>query len=101
MILPKPFDAIKIVQRILNKNGRVYFLMTLFENRGYLERFIEKVKPYLKYISSVDFGKITYESEFDKLMMDSGLKILEKRRCMGSIFQKIFKIYMIETESVN
>lgn len=97
MILPRPYDALKIAQRVLNKGGKIYFLMTLFENKGYFEKIIELVKPYLKYVSSVDFGRITYESEFEKLIVDSGLKILEKWRCTGSIFQKIFKIYMVET----
>lgn len=71
---------------MLNNNGKIYFLMTLQESKSNLNQVIGFVKPYLKYLSTVDFGKITYESDFDQLMSDSGMKILEKRRCSGSIF---------------
>lgn len=60
--------------------------MTLYENKGAIEKMIEVIKPYLKYFSTVDFGKITYECDFEMMMKDSGMKILEKKRCSGSIF---------------
>jgi len=61
MILPDQAKALEIAQRKLSKNGRIYFLLTLFEDRNYwFCRIIEYVKPYLKYLCTVDFGKATY-----------------------------------------
>ena len=61
MILPRPYDAIKIAQKMLNKDGRIYFLMTLFKEKNLFTSVLGHIKPYLKYISTVDFGRITYE----------------------------------------
>ncbi len=35
---------------------------------------MEKVKPYLKYITTVDFGKVTYKSDFESFIDGKGLK---------------------------
>lgn len=43
-----------------SENGKIYFLMTLFEKKGFFNELAGKVKPYLKYLTSIDFGKITY-----------------------------------------
>jgi hypothetical protein len=33
-----------------------------------LTRFSEYIKPKMKYLTTIDFGKITYEDEFEKLL---------------------------------
>lgn len=45
----------------LNKNGKIYFLLTLYDEKSQFNRFMEVVKPYLKYMTTVDFGKVTYK----------------------------------------
>jgi len=61
MLMPYREKAIDIAKSMLNPKGKIVFLMTLYENKRRF-KFIEKVKPYLKYATSIDFGKITYES---------------------------------------
>lgn len=45
----------------LNKGGKIYFLLTLYSEKNSFNRFMEKVKPYLKYATTVDFGQVTYK----------------------------------------
>jgi hypothetical protein len=40
----------------------------LYKERGLYEKVVEKIKPYLKYITTIDFGSITYENEFEKML---------------------------------
>jgi len=41
------------------------------------------VKPYLKYLTTIDFGQIIYEVEFTKMINDSGLKITSKEKIIS------------------
>lgn len=61
MILPDQTKALEIAQRKLSKNGRIYFLLTLYQEKNWFSRLMEHVKPYLKYLCTVDFGKATYK----------------------------------------
>ncbi len=58
----------------LSKEGKIYFLLTLYDEKSQFNRFMEKVKPYLKYITTVDFGKVTYKSDFESFIDGKGLK---------------------------
>jgi len=35
---------------------------------------MEVIKPYLKYLTTVDFGKVTYKAEFEQFLVDQKLK---------------------------
>lgn len=48
----------------LSKNGRIYFLLTLYEEKNTFNKIMEYVKPMLKYLSTIDFGQVTYRSDF-------------------------------------
>jgi len=56
MIMPDPDKALEIAKDHLNENGRIIFLMTLFKKVTYFTKFVGLVKPYLKYITTIDFG---------------------------------------------
>lgn len=40
MILPDQTKALEIAQRKLSKNGRIYFLLTLYEERNWFSRIM-------------------------------------------------------------
>ena len=61
MLMPDQSKAIEIAKQHLNKNGKIYFLLTLYDEKSQFNRFMEVVKPYLKYMTTVDFGKVTYK----------------------------------------
>jgi len=101
MLMPFREKALEIAKSMLTQNGKIVFLMTLYEKK---RRFtmVEKVKPYLKYYTTIDFGNITYETELVALMDECNLSILKKERIfykMNPLF-KIFRIFYVETEAV-
>lgn len=57
---------------------------------------MELVKPYLKYMTTVDFGKVTYKSDFEAFLDAKGLRSTFKERCSGNFWLKYFKFYMYE-----
>ena len=59
---------------------------------------MEKIKPYLKYVSTIDFGKVTYKSDFEQYLIAHNLKTTFHERCSGNFFLKYFKFYMYEAQ---
>lgn len=96
MLMPDQAKAIELAKTLLNENGRIYFLLTLNNKRN---RLMEKIKPAIKYMTTIDFGKVTYENDFDNLRSNCGLVTLNKQRVNTSInvFLKAFRIFTIET----
>ena len=95
MLMPDTQRALDIAKSMLNPGGKIFFLMTLYAKK---KKFIEKIKPYLKYYTTIDFGNITYEWEFEDLLTGKGLNILHKER----IFYKFtpllffFRFFIVE-----
>ncbi len=98
MLMPDQQKALEIAKRKLNPNGKIYFLLTLYDNKNRFNNFMESVKPYLKYATTVDFGKVTYKSEFNQYLEDHELKVTHKARCSGNFWLKYFKFYVYEAE---
>ncbi len=64
------------VQQWLRPDGEILFFQTLFREKVPL---IERIKPKLKYVTTIDFGKVTYEDEFFSLLQSKRLKVTEDR----------------------
>lgn len=101
MIMPDQVKAVEIAKSTficyserLSKNGKIYFLQTLYDQKTPFNRFMEKVKPSLKYISTVDFGTVTYKEDFEQFLEAYGLDCSFKERCSGNFFLKYFKFYI-------
>ena len=60
---------------------------------------MEILKPYLKYLTTVDFGKTTYKSQFEEFLAVNHLKPTLHERCSGNFFSKLFKFYIYEVEA--
>ena len=56
MIMPDPIKALEIAKSRLAPNGSIYFLQTLYEKRGCMQDIIGKIKPYLSYLTTIEFG---------------------------------------------
>jgi len=74
MLLPDPEAALKQVMKQLGPNGKVFFTQTFQERRSPL---LEKAKPLLKKITTIDFGAVTYEDDFRARVESAGLVIEE------------------------
>jgi hypothetical protein len=47
--------------------------------------FLSVIKPLLWYLTTIDFGKLTYESEVDAIVKKSGLQFEEKSLIKSSV----------------
>lgn len=67
-------NALINAKNVLTNDGIIQLTMCI-ENRNYFTRFLNLVKPNLKYLLGVEFGTVTFRDDFEKLVSDSGLKI--------------------------
>ncbi|MEK7650198.1 MAG: class I SAM-dependent methyltransferase [Patescibacteria group bacterium] len=87
MLLPDPQAALRHARLLLMPGGQLYFTLT-FEHQS--SRFIERLKPWLRFLTTIDFGRVTYEYEFRKTLCGGGvaleeLKVLHKGRRRSAI----------------
>lgn len=81
MILPEPERALHHVSTLLNPAGRIFFTQTFSERRSTL---LEKAKPLLKNLTTVEFGRVTYEEDFVDTLRAGGLQLEELTVMNGS-----------------
>jgi tRNA A58 N-methylase Trm61 len=74
MIMPDPLHALRHVMSLLRPDGRVYFTQT-FEEKPSV--FLEKTKPLLKKLTTIEFGQVTYERDFMETVNAAGLQLVE------------------------
>ena len=74
MLLPEPSAALRQILTQLTDDGRVYFTQTFQESRSPL---LERAKPLLKKLTTIDFGTVTYEEDFRASIAAGGLELDE------------------------
>lgn len=74
MLLPEPERALRHCGALLRPGGRIFFTQT-FQTRP--SRWMETLKPMLKRVTSIDFGRVTYEEDFRAQLRAAGLEIEE------------------------
>ncbi|MFQ3789596.1 class I SAM-dependent methyltransferase [Halomonas sp. A29] len=74
MLLPEPERALRHCMGLLAPGGRLYFTQTIQQRSS---RFMERLKPMLKRLTSIDFGRVTYEETFKAQIRDAGLVLEE------------------------
>jgi SAM-dependent methyltransferase len=67
MLLPDPVGALRHVRPLLVPGGRIYFTQT-FEHGP--SRLVERLKPLLRHLTTIDFGRVTYEADFRRALAD-------------------------------
>ena len=72
MLLPDPPAALRHVRSLLVPNGRIYFTQT-FEHAP--SRAVETPKPLLRLLTTIDFGRVTYEADFRTALAAGGEQI--------------------------
>lgn len=82
----------------LKPDGSVVFFQTMFKNRSF---FLEFVKPRLKYVTTVDFGRVTYEQDFFDLLEDKDLAIREDRVLSREWFNGEHRLIISEPRNGN
>lgn len=74
MLMPDPKACLQHVLTLLGPGGRVFFTQT-FQDRP--SKLVEKAKPLLKTVTTIEFGQVTYESDFVETVEDAGLELVE------------------------
>lgn len=78
MLLEDQEAVLERVSNWLRPEGEIVFFQTMFENRN---RFIEMLKPRLKNLTTIEFGKVTYDDEFYGLLEKNNFSV-RMDRCM-------------------
>lgn len=74
MLLPEPEQALRHCTALLSKGGSLYFTQTLQLRPN---RWMEILKPMLKQVTSIEFGRVTYEHELKAQIHAAGLDLEE------------------------
>lgn len=76
MLLPDPPGALRHVASLLVPGAPVYFTQTFEHERS---RAAEWVKPLLRRVTTIDFGRVTYESDFRRSVAAADVTLEEVR----------------------
>lgn len=77
MIMPDPKAALSHVYSLLKKGNNALIYITQTFETGKPNQFVKTIKPLLKFITTIDFGQVTYEPQFLNTVKDSGLTVKE------------------------
>lgn len=76
MLLDDPRLVLRRIRPWLAPGGQVVFVQTMFRHAS---RLLDFVKPRLKYVTTVDFGRAIYEQDFFALLRSEGLQVTHDR----------------------
>ncbi|MDX1442682.1 MAG: class I SAM-dependent methyltransferase [Gammaproteobacteria bacterium] len=88
MLLPEPERALRHAISLLKPGGRIYFTQTFEEKHAPL---MEKVKPLLGRLTTMEFGRVTYEEDFLNVIRSAGLDV-DEFSVMNRIGDRSFRI---------
>jgi ubiquinone/menaquinone biosynthesis C-methylase UbiE len=74
MLMPDPPAVLRHVIGLLKPEGRIYFTQTFQDRKS---KLMEKAKPLLKKVTTIEFGKVTYEEDFRRTVEEGGLELIE------------------------
>lgn len=74
MLLDDPALVLRRIRRWVRPSGGVMFFQTMFARRSLL---LDIVKPRLRYLTTVEFGRVVYDDEFFGLLRREGVSVVE------------------------
>lgn len=74
MLLPDPVAALRHVAGLLAPDAQLFFTQTFHHRRSPLR---ERVKPLIRHVTTIDFGTVTYEDDFRRVLREADLRVLE------------------------
>jgi len=93
MLLPDQPLVLERCRRWLGPDGRFLFFQTMFRRRSLL---LEFVKPRLKYFTTIDFGKVTYEWDFYDLLARMQIPVAEDRLLKREWFKGEYRLIVTQ-----
>lgn len=98
MLLTDPQAVLQRVTRWLEPQGQIVFAQAMYRERS---RFMDIVKPKLKYVTAVDFGRMTYERDFFTLLRGNDLSVREDRVVGSEPFHGQCRVIVASVERAN
>ncbi len=80
----------------LKPDGKVVFFQTMFKSRS---KIMEFVKPRLKFLTTVDFGKVTYEKDFYELLNQENMSTCVDRVLKKNVFKGEYRLIVAQPET--
>jgi cyclopropane fatty-acyl-phospholipid synthase-like methyltransferase len=74
MLMPDPPGVLRHVTSLLAPGGRLFFTQTFQDRRSVV---MERAKPLLKKLTTIEFGRVTYEAEFRSALAEGGVALRE------------------------
>ncbi|KAG1708648.1 hypothetical protein DVH05_022277 [Phytophthora capsici] len=96
MLMP---DAVKALQHCMSmlepKTGRIYVTQTIQTSHS---KLVELGKPLLKFLTTIDFGTVTYEEDLCNTFKKAGLTLTEHVPISGSTMTstRSFRLFVLE-----
>ncbi len=95
MLLPKQEKVLDRARKWLKPGGQLVFFQTMFKSRSHLLEFI---KPKLKYVTSIDFGQVTYEDDFFELLQSKKISIFEDWLLQSKWFKGEYRMIVTQPQ---
>eukprot|EP00756_Hemistasia_phaeocysticola_P040701 Hpha_TRINITY_DN16877_c2_g6::TRINITY_DN16877_c2_g6_i1::g.153231::m.153231 len=94
-LMPDPVGALKATAGLLKPGGKIYITQT-YQKRH--TPVLGWLKPMLKYLTTIDFGQLTYETDIAKILKDSGMTVEENKPIPGSVdtYYQIAKLIVLK-----
>ncbi len=75
MLMPdKPGILRRVGGELLAEGGLIYFTQTIHARRAPV---MERIKPALRKLTTIDFGRVTYEEDFRVVLEEADVELLE------------------------
>lgn len=95
-LMPDPPGALRAASRLVVPGGPLYITQTFQNVRSPV---MERVKPLLRVLTTVDFGVVTYHSQVAEIVAAAGLTIVEDKPVEGSINTRFQTARVIEVRA--
>lgn len=89
MLFKDQHSVLDRVSRWLSPEGEIVFFQTMFRERS---KVLEFIKPKIKYFTSVDFGRVTYEDDFRTFLRTRKLAISHDRMVKANGFKGEYRM---------
>jgi ubiquinone/menaquinone biosynthesis C-methylase UbiE len=84
------------IRKWLKPHGQVVFFQTLFREK---RPIVELIKPKLNYLTTIDFGRITYEDDFFGLLSEKNVSVVEDRLIKKEWFKGEYRMIVAHHEN--
>jgi ubiquinone/menaquinone biosynthesis C-methylase UbiE len=74
MLLPDPPGTLRHLRTVMAADALVYFTQTFEHRRSHV---VELAKPLLRRVTTIDFGRVTYEADFRETLAKASYDLVE------------------------